>query len=255
MRCSALPGCRSPALPAHTGHRTGRVDACDWFYRRSTTVSQNRSKEGRRRVPGASPEESEKVIQDVMTLYRQGKSIVDEIANAADRVTILSLAVKWDRKANELTFARNFATRYTPKQVDRLCGKIRKGQSSFGMSHLGILVTVSEVKVRGKLETMCIKKKWSLSQLKAAKAEHCKVDSSRGRPPRVLKGNLVFLLHKNANRFCRLVESADRAAEGPSTFLEGLPPEVARVVKEAYAQMKALRKETQAHLGGRGKRS
>ncbi|MFO0881781.1 MAG: hypothetical protein U0840_31165 [Gemmataceae bacterium] len=190
----------------------------------------------------ASHEETNRRIEEIRLLHDMGRKALqlssDLTAAEADML---------NRKPSLLPVARRFAVRYSQTELDTLCAQIAKHRPVFGTSHVGILIAVPQPK-RHKLQTQCIQRNWSMSELKSSKARLFKARSRGGRHPQVTAANAPVLLAKQANSYCRLVARLMKPLPGKSCALDDMPPEMRASIKAGLPAMKRLRMAAQALL-------
>lgn len=103
----------------------------------AVNVSKKRDRADREDRPRVSREDAKRCIQEIRAFYQLGRDV------RQSKDSIASYAEESGHKPGKLTVARLFAGRYTAREVETLCNQVERRCPAFGISHLGILLTVT----------------------------------------------------------------------------------------------------------------
>lgn len=188
-------------------------------------------------------EETNACITKIQAFYQLGQRLRQTSSNPADACS--DGGRRWTPYL--LDIARRFSREYTEEELDHLCEQIRRHRPAFGISHIGIMITIPATQ-RDCLQRDCIEKNWSTNDLKAAKLKWHRKKSGGGRRPQVTADNAVAQFLRHSDRLRRLCARVGTPCGTTPVILKELSPTMQQAIKAARKAMISLGNAAQAEL-------
>jgi hypothetical protein len=211
--------------------------------------------------PQATPEQVRAAITEIRAYHghgckslqalprRGGGGYAKQLIKAeAERLRQEDPATGWN--ATRLRKARQFADEeegYSQKRLTELCQALRKGRPVFGVSQVGILVTLSWAEGREDLQRECIESNWSKAELELEVWRRVGPRRQGGRKRKVGGDPILALIQLNAmadtwRRWCAAAAGGDDGDEEDAPrVLKALPQAIGKHIKTVSDAMSALR--------------
>lgn len=183
----------------------------------------------------ATEEESNVCVAEIRAFHQLGQRLRKTSSDPAD--VSRDGGREWPHYL--LDIARRFSRKYSEADLDLLCEQVRTHRPAFGISHVGILITIP-VRQREGLQRKCIEQNWSTNALKAAKMKRCRKKSSGGRRPQVTKDNIYAKIYRYASAGLRLNTTARKRWKGRPSILDGLPSDFGNAIEDAVRKLAFL---------------
>jgi hypothetical protein len=203
----------------------------------------------------ASRDEVNAAIADIREYHSQGRASLRDLPERGryGQKAIIEAAEQLGWKDTKLRKARQFALMFTQKQLDDLCGLVRRHLAHFGTTHVGIAVTVPDARERAELLRSCIVNDWGKAQFQAEIKARLGPRRHGGRRRQVAEDPLHALVQVDemADTWLRwhtiAVARPERNGHARST-LDRLPEPVQRGVQSVTQVMRRLRVAVTAGL-------
>jgi hypothetical protein len=194
--------------------------------------------------------QAEAAIRAIRAYYRQGQLCLAETPRSGNYgIGFVDkrcgrLGPSWN--PTKLRKARQFADQYSQKDLRSLIRLLRQHHPVFGISHVGILLTVPAARLRTKLQRWCIEGRRSAAELEAEIRKRLGVRRQGGRrravSPEVDQVLVQIDMTCDTWRRWHRVIDPEQPPEGKPCILEQLPPKVQdgiRLVNRATKRLAA----------------
>lgn len=212
-----------------------------------------------RERPKASPEEVSTAIREIRAYHEQGRQSLRDLRQRGGYGVraIDEQAERLGWTPTKMRKARQFAHRqqgYTRERLNELCRLLREHRPVFGVSHVGLLVTV-DWPAREQLQRECIEGNWSKSELQAEVTRCYGLRRQGGRKKRVPSDPAQTLaqLDQEAKKWERWYAVASELNDEKETILNALPETVRERVQEVKRAVTRLRTAIADELKAGGK--
>jgi hypothetical protein len=198
-------------------------------------------------------------IRAIRAYYHQGQLCLAETPSSGNYGTRFleerckQLGRAWN--VTKLGKARQFADQYSPKDLRSLIRLLRKHHPVFGITHVGILLTVSKVRVRTKLQRWCIEGNRSTAELEAEIKKFFGVRRQGGRRRAVGLDidHVLVQLEVTCESWRRWYREVDpeQPPEGKQCILEQLPPKLQEGIRQVNRTTQRLAATVDGELQAR----
>jgi hypothetical protein len=202
----------------------------------------------------AEPEALMAAIAEIRAYHREGRFCLANTPKSGNygKGFIVErceqLGPSWN--PTKLRKARQFAAEYAPNDLRKLVDLLKRYRPVFGITHVGILLTVSKVRVRTKLQRWCIDCNRSTAELEAEIKKRYGVRRQGGRRRAVGLDidHVLVQLEGMCDTWRRwyLVVAPEQLPEGTQSILEQLP----RKVQEGIGQVNRTTQRLAATVDG-----
>jgi hypothetical protein len=212
--------------------------------------------------PCATPVEVQAAIASIRQYHEEGRRILQDVSmqGSYGQGSIQAQAERRGWNPTKARKARQFAeptTGYSPDRLNELCRLIRGYRPHFGISHVGILLTVPWPE-RAELQKQCMAEYWSKSELEA---EIKRLYGSRrqgGRRRHVPdRDHALVQLDEMADswqRWYRVATEERNGQDRPWTLLGTLPVNVQNGVQTVSRSMGLLKEAVAGELAASRRR-
>jgi len=204
--------------------------------------------------PQVSREDVAQAIKEIRTYHDQGRQSLRELPqrgkHGARAIDEQAERLGWN--STRLRKARQFAHSeegYSRERLNELCRLLREHRPVFGVSHVGLLVTVPWPE-REELQRECAERNWSTSELQAEIKRRYGSRRQGGRRRRVSTDpdHALVQLGEMADSWRRWFAVVGEVNEEDETILDALPEPVRSRVGAVQRAVNRLRKAVNAEL-------
>jgi hypothetical protein len=204
--------------------------------------------------PKASREEAGKAIQEIKAYHEQGRRSLRELPRRGEHGAraIDEQADKLGWNPTRLRKARQFAHNsegYSRDRLAELCNLIRDHRPVFGVSHVGLLVTVPWPQ-RERIQKECVEGNWSTAELQAEIKRQYGARRQGGRRRRVSAKpeHILIQLDQMADTWRRWHMVVAKVNEAGQSALDPLPGEIRDRIKSTAKALTKLQEAVHVEL-------
>jgi hypothetical protein len=177
----------------------------------------------------ATPEEVAQKIEQIIDYHARGKESLQHSLRPDDQAIELGWNVTKLRKARQ--FARQ-QSGYNQQQLEALCELLIEHRPVFGISHIGLLVTVPRPE-RDKFQHRCIVNNWSVQKLETEIKSRFGIRSPGGRKRRFESDEVFVLIEDMTTAWYRFFFAA-------KTSQQDQPPGIKKLSKPIFVKLRAV---------------